>query len=123
VLGSEPVLRQPGVGDVVAGLGCVQVAAVGEDAATELVAIADVAVAGYHQPHARGPGQQFQAPPVAAERVGRVGVEQRDLDVGAHVAGDEHSAVGQEQRAVAGGVRVVGEHHRSRPGPADLGAG
>ena len=120
MLGSQPLLREPGVGDVVARLGCVQVAEVGGDATTELVVVADVAVAGHDQPHARRSRQQCQAPPVAAERVGRVGVEQRDLDVGAHVAGDEHSAVGQEQRAMTGGVRVVGEHHRARTGPVDL---
>ena len=122
MLGPEPLLREPAIGGVGAGFGCVQVAEVGGDPAAELGVVADAAVAGHHQPHARGPGQQSQAPPIAAERVGRLGVEQRDLDVGAHVAGDEHAGLGQEHGAVAGGVRVVRQHHRARPGPVDLAA-
>jgi hypothetical protein len=122
VLGPQPLLGESRIGDVGAPLGCVQVAEVGRDPAAELGVIADVAVAGHDQPHARGPRQQSQAPPVAAERVGRLGVEQRDLDVGAHVAGDEHSDLGQEHGAVTGGVPVVREHDRARPGPVDLAA-
>jgi hypothetical protein len=122
VLGPEPLLGQPWIGDVGADLGCVQVAEVGGDPAAKLGVVADVAVAGHDHPHALGPRQQSQAPPVAAERVGRLGVEQRDLDVGAHVAGDQHSDLGQEDGAVTGGVRVVREHDRARPGPVDLAA-
>jgi hypothetical protein len=120
VRGPQPILREPWVVDVGAGLGCVQVAEVGGDPAAELGVVADAAVAGHDQPHALGSRQQSQAVPVAAERVGRFGVEQRDLDVGEHVAGDEHSDLGQEHGAVTGGVRVVREHHRARPGPVDL---
>jgi hypothetical protein len=58
VLGSQPVLGEPSVGDVGAGLGCVQVAEVGGDPAAELGVIADVAVAGHHQAHARGSREQ-----------------------------------------------------------------
>jgi hypothetical protein len=75
VLGPEPLLREPAIGGVGAGFGCVQVAEVGGDPAAELGVVADAAVAGHHQPHARGRGQQSQAPPIAAERVGRLGVE------------------------------------------------
>jgi hypothetical protein len=120
VLGPQPLLGEPWIGDVRARLGCVQVAEVGGDSAAELGVIADVAVAGHEHPHARGRREQSQAPPVAAERVGRLGVEQRDLDVGAHVAGDKHSGLGQEDGAVTGGVRVMREHDRARPGPVDL---
>jgi hypothetical protein len=120
VLGPQPVLGEPGIGDVGADLGCVQVAEVGGDPAAELGVIAHVAVAGHDQPYPLGPGQQSQASPVAAEGVGRLGVEQRDLNIGAHVAGDEHAGLGQEHGAVTGRVRVVREHHRARPGPVDL---
>ncbi|MGD0699892.1 MAG: hypothetical protein ABSA02_08415 [Trebonia sp.] len=82
--------------------------------------IADVAVAGHDHPHAGRGREQSQALPVAAERVRRVGVEQRDLNVGEHVAGDQHAGLRQVDRAVAGGVGVVGEHHRARPGPLDV---
>ena len=122
MLGPQPVLGEPRVGDVGAHLGCVQVAEVGGDPAAELGVIADVTVAGHDEPHARGLRQQSQALPVAAERVGRLHVEQRDLKVGAHVARDQHADLGQEHRAVTGGVRVVGEHDRARPGPVDLAA-
>jgi hypothetical protein len=54
VLGPQPLLGEPWIGDVGARLGCVQVAEVGGDSAAELGVIADVSVAGHEHPHARG---------------------------------------------------------------------
>ena len=69
------------VGAVGAGLGRVQVVAVGGDPARELRLVPDMAVAGHHQAHAGRVREEFQSLPVAAERVVRLQVEQRDLDV------------------------------------------
>ena len=97
------------VGDVSARLGRVEVAEVGRDPRRSS--------ARPRRGHGQGPAARPAAPPagrvppVAAERVGRLQVEQRDLDIGQHVAGHEDAQIRQEDRAVPGGVRVV----RRRP--------
>src|SRR6185437_3084914 len=96
VLGAQPVFGQPRVVDVVAGLHRVQVGEVGGDPAVELRVVADVTVPGDQRFDAGDAREQPQAFAVAAERVGAVQVEQRYLDVGEHVPGDQHAAVGQE---------------------------
>jgi hypothetical protein len=68
VVGLEPVLGEPWIGGVGARLGCVEVGEVGGNPAAELGVIADVAVAGHHQPDALGAREQFKGRPVGAER-------------------------------------------------------
>ena len=94
----------------------VQVGEVGGEAAAELRGVAGVAVAGDDGGDAGDGGQRAQARAVAAEGIGVVQVGQRDLDVGAHVADDEHAGVREEDGAVAGGVGVVRVDDGARPG-------
>jgi hypothetical protein len=120
VFRAEPVLGKARVGDVTARLDRVQVRVVGGEPAAELRLPADVAVAGNDD---RDPGyarEHAKALPVAAERVGRLQVEQRDLQVGKHVARDQHAAVGEEDGTVARGVGVVLVDQGARARPVDL---
>ena len=59
---------------------------------------------------------------VVAERIRRHDVEQRDLHIRAHVAGDQDAGAGKENGAVAGGVPVVPDQLSLRPVPRDGGS-
>jgi hypothetical protein len=74
----------------------------------------DLAHAGYGR-------QPLQPDPVVAERVRRDGVEQRNLHVRAHVAGDQDPGARKENGAVAGGVPVMHDQPGLRPVPRDGG--
>ena len=81
------------------------------DPAEKLRGIADGAMPG-NDPDNGQCSQAVQASQVVTDRIGLVEIEQRHLDVGAHVAGDERSAVGQEDRAVAWRMPLMRHHHR-----------
>jgi hypothetical protein len=120
VLGPQPAGGEAGIGDVGARLNRVQVSQVGGDPAAELAFGRNPAVAGDGKPDPRDAREQAEAGPVAAERVVPVQVEQRGLDVRAHVASDQHPGPGQEDRTVPGRVPVVLVHDRAGAGPVDL---
>ena len=122
MFGAEPVLGEAGVRGIGACLYRIQVAAVSGDPAAELGTVADVAVPRDDDVDAGDIREQPQARTVAAKRVGTVQVEQRNLDVGAHVADNQYATVGEEDRTVAGGVRVVRVDEGARARPVDLAA-
>jgi hypothetical protein len=76
-----------------------------------------VPVPRHHHPYPRQGRQPRQPRPVFPEGVCRRQIQQRYLDVGAHVPRHEHTGRRQEHRAVPRRVRVVGDHSCLRPGP------
>jgi hypothetical protein len=120
VLRAEPVFGEARVVDVTACLHRVQVREVGGDPAAELRVVAGAAVAGDNDVDAGNVREQPQALPVVAERIGGLHVKERDLQVGAHVAGDQDAAVREEDGAVARRVGVVRVDEGARPRPVDL---
>ena len=120
VLRTQPLVGQARIRYVAACLDRVEVGKVGSDPAVKLRRVAGMAVAGDHHPDTRDAGEQAEALAVAAERVGRVQVEQRDLDIGEHVPGDQHPLVGEEDGTMAGRVGIVRVDERTRAQPVDL---
>ena len=78
-----------------------------------------MSVTGHYLPHPGDSRQPGQPGAVVAERVLRHRVQQRYLDVRAHVTGHEDTGVGQEHRAVAGRVPVVHDQLGLGPVPRD----
>ena len=120
MLRAQPRLGEPGVCGLPARLDRVQVREVGRHPAPELRPVPRAAMARDHHPHPAQRRQRAEPSPVIPERVRRLPVHQRYLDVRAHVAGDEHPAVWQVHRTVPRRVRVVCDHGRPRSAPGDL---
>jgi hypothetical protein len=54
-----------------------------------------------------GPAQPVECGLVGAHLIGAAGVEERDQDVGEHVAGEHDALVGEQDRAVADRVCLM----------------
>jgi hypothetical protein len=119
VRGAHPVRGDPRILEWPAARKRVQVRRIRRDALAELAGIADVPMAGDHQPDARHRGQPGQASAVIAQRLVGVRVQQRYLDIGTHVAGHQNAAAGQEHRAVTGSMPIVNDQFRRRARPRD----
>lgn len=97
----------------------VQVGGIHGEPPAELGVVPDVPVAGHDLAHPGHGRQPLHPGAVVAERIRLRRVEQRDLHVGAHVAGHEDAGVGQEHRAVTGCVPVVHDQQGLRPVPGN----
>ena len=117
---AQPRLRAARVVERLARRQQVQVAGVDVQTAAELRGIADVPVAGNQPAHTRHGGEQPQAGPVIPERITGVGVQERDLDVGQHVARHQHPGIREEHRSVPRRVPVMDDHLRRRAIPGDV---
>jgi hypothetical protein len=102
-----PLHRHPRVLERLACSQPLQIPVVGIEAPPELSRVADMAVPRHHPAHVRYGRKPLDAGQVVTERVICDGVQDRDLDVGEHVARDQHAGVGDEHRAVPGRVPVV----------------
>ena len=97
----------------------VQVSGIQCEPPAELAGVPDVAVAGHHLTDARHGRQSLHPGAVVAQRIRRDRVQQRYLDVGAHIAGHQDASVGQEHGAVPWRMPVVHDHLGRRPVPGN----
>jgi hypothetical protein len=97
----------------------VQVGGIQSEPPAEFTRIPDVAVTGHHMADVRHRRQPLHPGAVGAERIGRHSVQQGDLHVGAHVAGDQDASIGKEHSAVSRSVPVVHDHLGGWPVPGN----
>jgi len=104
----EPVLIQTRVDRFLTSPQCVDVGTVGGEAGHHLGTLGNGAVAGDQDIDVPGGlTQPLECPLVGAHLIGAARVEQRDQDVGEHVAGEQDAPVGEQDRGVADGVRLM----------------
>ena len=104
----EPVLIQTRVHRFFSSTQRVDVGMVGGEASCHLGTLGNGAVAGdQHIDVLGGLVQEGECRLVGADLTGAAGVEERDQDVGEHVAGEQDATVREEDGGVAGGVRPV----------------
>ena len=86
----------------------VDVGTIGGEAGRHLGTLGNGAVARYQDIDVPGGFiQPVQCRLVGADLIGAARVEERDQDVGEHVAGEQDATVGEEDRGVADGVRLM----------------
>jgi hypothetical protein len=104
----EPVLAQTRVDRFVSSPQRVDVGVIGGKASRHLGTLGNGAVAGYQDIDVPGGlTQSVECRLVSAHLVGAARVEERDQDVGKHVAGEQDATVREEDRGVADGVRLM----------------
>jgi hypothetical protein len=104
----EPLRIQAGVDRILSSSQRVDVGAIGGDAGRHLGTLGDGAVARDHDIDV--PGGLFQPVEgrlVGAHLIGAASVEERDQNIGEHVAGEQDATVREEDRRVADGVRLM----------------
>jgi hypothetical protein len=104
----EPVLAQACAGRILPAPQRVDVGAIGGEANRDIGTKGDGAVAGDQDIDVPGGStQQVECRLVGDHLIGAARVEQRNQDVGEHVAGQQDAAVGEEDRGVADGVCLM----------------
>jgi ribosomal protein S18 acetylase RimI-like enzyme len=102
------ILPQTGVDWILSSSQRSDVGAIGGDPGHDLGTFGHGAVAGdHHIGVAGGLSQPVECRLVGAHLIGAASVEQRDQDIGEHVAGEQDATVRQEDRGVADGVRLM----------------
>src|SRR5215510_491007 len=118
VLGNQPLGDWSRIPQVLLAPQVVQVRAIQLDSTAELRAIADSPVARDY-PIDRQLGEPVQARQVIADWVGLIKIEERDLDVRAHVARDQRSALREEHRAMPRRMSLMCDDDCPWPVPRD----
>ena len=104
----EPVLFQTRVDRFLSSPQRVDVGMFGSEAGRHLGTLGNSAVAGDQDIDVPGgPTQPVERRLVGAHLIGAARVEERDQDVGEHVAGEQDATVREEDRGVADGVRLM----------------
>ena len=116
----EPVLIQPRVDRLLSSPQRVDVGTIGGETGRDLGALANGPVAGDHDIDMPGSlTQPVECHLVGVHLTGTARVEERDQDVGEHVAGEQDATVGEEDRGVADSVGLMlddlARHRPPRP--------